>query len=226
MYNEFEIAYEEIASKDAAGYEPYEVSILLTQAQDLVLKELISSGIENNDTKSLVLGPYIDTVTYEDSDTSEMYPDTKKIAADLSGFWGIVNERLKTSSGSASVEVKPIDHSFFEANRDNPFKQPDSSRYYWRFIEKEGNSSALMVYNPTTIYRYYINYLDKPDPIIVPGTALDTVIDGTTVTADIFNDGLDCAYNSIIHRNIINRAAKIGKAFAGDPQGVQLLSTN
>ena len=46
MYNEFEIAYEAIASGDAPGYEPYEVSILLTEAQEAIIKDTITSGVE------------------------------------------------------------------------------------------------------------------------------------------------------------------------------------
>ena len=82
MYNEFEIAYEAIASGDAPGYEPYEVSILLTEAQDLVIKELISTGIEYDDKKALVLGPKIATDSYNSFSTSSIYPNTYTFEVD------------------------------------------------------------------------------------------------------------------------------------------------
>lgn len=224
MYNEFEIAYEAIASADAPGYEPYEVSILLSQSQDKVVKTLIGTGIEYDDTKSLVLGPFIETVTYNAFGASAMYPDTITITVDVSPFWSVVNERLKTTTSGATVEVKPIDHSYFEANKNNPYKKPDSTKYYWRFIEKGATNADWYIYNPSAIDTYYINYLEKPDPIIVPGVTLNTIIDGTTVDAAIVADGQDCAFNTIIHRDIVELAAKLGKAYIGDPQGVQLLS--
>ncbi|RKZ78437.1 MAG: hypothetical protein DRQ35_05980 [Gammaproteobacteria bacterium] len=226
MYNEFEIAYEAIASEDAAGYEPYEISILLSQAQDQIIKGLVGSGIEASDTKSLVLGPKIKTAQVTSSNLSDVYPSTYILIVDESDYWAIVNERLKEAANTATIEVRPIDHSFFEANKDNPFKKPDSTRYYWRFIEGNASDTLWMVYGPAGIHTYYINYLDKPDPIIVPGVALTTIIDGQEVTDTIVAEGLDCEFNNIIHRDIIIRAAQLGKAFIGDPQGFQLLTKN
>ena len=226
MYNEFEIAYEAIASGDAAGYEPYEVSILLTQAQDQIIKQMIGTGIEFDDSKSLVLGPFIRTVEYTSFNSSAMYPNTFTLGVDSSEYWGIVNERLKESVDGDTVDVRPIDHAFFAANKDNPYKKPDPTRYHWRLIEKGSEYASWLIYGPTVIHTYYINYLDKPTPIIVPGVALNTTIDGVLVQDTIATGGLDCNYNISIHRNIVNKAAELGKAFIGDPQGVQLLSTN
>ena len=225
MYNEFEIAYEAIASADAPGYEPYEVSILLTQAQDSILKALIATGVEYDDTKALVLGPFIEEDSYTSSGSSATYPDTFTMEVDPTAYWSIINERLKETDSGDTVEVRPIDHAFFAANVNNPYKKPDATKYYWRMIEA-GTNGTWLIYGPTAIHTLYIGYLDKPDPIIVPGVTLSTIIDGTTVDATINSDGLDCAYSSIIHRDIITQAAKLGKAFIGDPQGVQLLSTN
>ena len=84
MYNEFEIVYEAIASGDAPGYEPYEVSILLTQAQDQIIKDLINTGIEFNDSKALVLGPFIETAEITSFSNTSMYPDTFTIEVDES----------------------------------------------------------------------------------------------------------------------------------------------
>ena len=225
MYNEFEIAYEAIASDDAPGYEPYEVSIILTQAQDSILKSLIATGVEYDDTKALVLGPFIQEDLYTASGSSATYPDTFTMEVDPTTYWSIINERLKETVDGVTVEVRPIDHAFFAANVKNPYKQPDASMYYWRMIEA-GTNGTWLIYGPTTIHTLYIGYLDKPDPIIVPGVIEGTVIDEHTVTAGEVTTGVDCAYNSMIHRDIIIQAAKLGKAYIGDPQGVQLLSTN
>lgn len=227
MYNEFEIAYEAIASGDAPGYEPYEVSILLTQAQEVVLKALLETGIEYNDKKSVVVGPHVYTTSYNQSTTSTIYPSTFIIYVDPTDFWAVVNERVIETSGSDSIDVRPIDHAFFAANVDNPYKKPSRTRYFWRFIEQANDGDARwLIYGPSAIYVYYINYLKKPDPIIVPGVDANVNIDGTVVTTSISTYGQDCAYNSIIHRDIIETAAAMGKAFMGDAQGVQLLRRN
>lgn len=225
MYNEFEIAYEAIAGADAPGYDPYSVSIILSQAQDRVVKTLMASGIENDDDKSLILGPFIETDMYSSFSSSSMYPDTFVFEVDQSSHWGIINERLVETGSSGTVEVRPIDHAFFEANRDNPYKKPDSTRYFWRFIEKgPGGTAYWFVYGPTNIQAYYINYLEKPTPIIVPGVALSTNIDGTTVTSTIVTDGLDCGFSTRIHRDIVLTAARMAKVFIGDVEGSQLLA--
>jgi len=236
MYNEFEIAYEAIASGDAPGYEPYEVSILLTQAQDFVLKTLIGSGVEYDDTKAMVLGPFIREAIYTAfahlTGSSDTYPDTFIMAVDPTPYWSIINERLKETAQGSTVEVRPVDHSFFSANVNNPYKQPSATSYYWRMVEagtdspEDNTTVSWLIYGPALIHTLYIEYLDKPDPIIVPGVIEGVEIDGHTVTAGEVTTGVNCVYNSIIHRDIINKAAKLGKAFVGDPQGVQLLSTN
>ena len=77
MYNEFEILYEAIASGDAAGYEPYEISIILSEAQEQVIKDIVKTGLESNDVKSLVVGPFIKPLVVNPSITaSAMYPDS------------------------------------------------------------------------------------------------------------------------------------------------------
>lgn len=226
MYNEFEIAYESIASGDAAGYQPYEVSILLSQAQDQVIKGLTSTGVEFSDNKALVFGPHIKTAHFTNSTTSGNYPNTFVIAVDESDYWALINERLRQEPGAETIEVKPIDHAFFNANKDNPYKKPSADSYFWRLIEGNASDTLWLIYGPTGITDYYINYLKKPRAIIVPGVALSTIIDGTEVNSTIVTDGLDCSFNEIIHRDIILRAAQLGKAFIGDPQGFQLLTGN
>ena len=227
MYNEFEIAYEAIASQDAPGYEPYEVSILLSQAQDSVLKKLIERGIEKDDKAALILGPFIltDAIT-TNFGTSSMYPNTHTVRVTPTDYWAILNERMKEGASTDTIDVKPVDHSYFAANFDNPYKKPDTSRYFWRWIENDGTYTQWHVYGPTTMHTYYISYLDKPGPIIVPGVTIGVEIDGDTVDAGINTNGQDCAYSTIIHREIVDTAAELGKAYIGDPEGFQLLKSN
>ena len=225
MYNEFEIVYEAIASGDAASYEPYEISVLLTEAQGEILKELVKEGAEANDVRALVVGPFVKTeiLTNPTTSPSDMYSDTYTFIQDTSDFWLIVGERLKETVDSSSVEVRPIDHEFWNANKDNPYKQPSSDSYFWRLLEYDDSGHKFVITGADTIYKYYISYLDKPDPIVVPGVPVNTVIDGTTVDAAIVLDGQDCVYNSIIHRDIVKRAAYNGAAYNNDTESFQLL---
>lgn len=224
MYNEFEIAYEAIASQDAPGYEAYEVSILLSEAQDTILKQLIGVGIENDDKAALILGPFIETDAITTNfGTSSMYPDVQTVQVDPTEYWAIMNERMKETISGDTVDVKPVDHSYFAANIDNPYKKPSTTRYFWRWIEQDGTNVQWNVAGPTSMHTYYISFLDKPDPIIVPGVTIGIEIDGTTVDASINTNGQDCAYSTIIHREIVSKAAFLGKTYIGDPEGFQLL---
>jgi hypothetical protein len=367
MDKEFEIAYESIASSGGPGYTEYEKSILLTQAQQDIIQNLVQSGIESNDIRSLVIGPHIktatvtayssasapnptfsddvqvgDSITYSwDAGDSEgdftisnaggstlnstgsvtlnegqiltvevesysggtgttvqiavpgaeimgdpnppssselfngssisytapadstievwvnnsytgasgtlslsftietptfsesaMYSDNVSFELDSSAMWLIVNERVKDLNGIIT-EVNPID---------NPFKKPASGRFFWRVLQF-GDTSSLyttpnfVIVGLTTFDTYYINYLKKPTPIIVPGITAGTVIDGITVSGtaadndiegigddiDIVANGLDCGFNSLIHRDIVTKAARLGAAYASDPESLQLL---
>lgn len=224
MYNEWEILYEAIASGDAPGYEPYEVSVLLSEAQEQVLKEVVASGAERNDIRSLVIGPFIkvDTIT-PGASSSSTYANTLYFDQSTSDYWLIVNERLRQTPGSSTVEVKPVTHAFWDANKNNPYKQPSSTKYFWRLLENASGSSRFLITGPTEINTYYIFYLDKPDPIIVPGVDNGTTIDGTEVNAGIATSGLGCAYNSVIHRDIIRKAAENAAAYVKDTESFQLL---
>jgi len=225
MHNEFEIVYEAIASGDAPGYEPYEVSILLTEAQEAVIKEFLVSGIEQSDITSVIIGPFIkvSTITSPDIAASATYNGAWEFVTDISNFWLIVGERLKETVGSASIKVRPISHSFWEANVDNPYKKPVSTEFYWRMLENSDTETKYIITGPTTISSYYIHYLEQPTPIIVPGVDDSKTIDGTTVDVTIFTEGLACKYNSVIHREIVKRAAENAAAYARDVEGFQLL---
>jgi hypothetical protein len=368
MEMEFDIAYEDIASGGAPGYTAFEKSILLTQAQTELIRELVESGVEKTDIRALVLGPFIKTETIlgysstvfdpgssddvqggdsitssyaanvrtftianpggtslnspgstpslnvgdklvieltDDSlisgtgvtvdvnlgegtfdfgdvpgpqvgDTIEITVTTAGILSidvtsdtagdagsigiqctryqpiwadssmysgivfeqDTSDMWAIVNERIQVSDGGAVVEVKPVEHAFLDANEENPFKKPRPGDFYWRVLQFGATTELFstpqfLLPTVTAFENYYINYLDRPTPIFVPGTTTETIdgvtsgsnvdVDGIGTGINIQTNGLDCAYNSIIHRDIVLRAAKLGAAFVGDPESFQLL---
>ena len=237
MEKEFEIAYESIASSGAPGYEAYEKSILLTQAQNDIIKELVASGAERDDIRALVIGPHIKTDTFSGSVVpSTMYPTAAVFEKDVSDMWLIVNERVKETSSSTPLEVKPVEHTFLDANLSNPYKKPQTGRHFWRLLQY-GETTELfttpnfVIIGLSDFDTYYINYLERPTPIMVPATVgtIDGVTAGSSVvvsgmgTVTITASGLSCAFNSLIHRDIVKRAAQLGAAYVSDPESFQLL---
>jgi len=227
MWNEFEIVYEAIASGDAPGYDPYEVSIILSEAQEQILKEILETGAESNDIKSLVIGPFIEVDTATPTTAvSAMYPDSLEFNIDTTSFWAILNERLKETDVGVTVEVKPIDHDFWAANKDNPYKQPSTDRHFWRLLQAGAAGTAdtlFIITGASAVHTYYTAYLDRPDPIIMPSVLEGTIIDGTSVTAGMVITGLASAYSTIIHRDVVNRAAINAAAYTKNTESFQLL---
>lgn len=216
-----EIVYESIASNDAPGYDSYEWSVLLSDAQEQIIQELVDKGIEYNDFTKLVFGSQIltsinHTIT-DDSILKNGCTVTFTTPSSLDEIWLILKD---TVNDDPDIKVIPVSYSFYNANIDNPFKKPKTNKF-WRLLY---NNKLYVVCPTSTLPSHYtIVYLKKPSPIIVPGvnSAIYPTVDGTTVTAGIVANGQNCEYHNTIHKKIVRAAAKLAKLYASDLQGWQ-----
>lgn len=106
------------------------------------------------------------------------------------------------------ANVKPITHDAYNANRNNPFKQP-YEQLLWRmdfggvdippFHEIVGSDTIYPLY-------YILRYYRKPRPIIVGNLGTRSIEGLSAVT--------ECELHSIVHREIIDEAIMIADADA------------
>ena len=224
MAYEWKITYESMASGNAPGYTPREISVLLTQAQEEVVLEVAEKGLDSSDYARTVLSnlltPYPTIIATPATDvfgnigTTRAYKITVPRTADLEFFYPCI-EFAVTGTGATTYEraCKPIDYNSYYTNIANPWANPYVD-LYWRLYD--GNHLTIIT-DGTALTTPYIKglYIKKPSPIIVDTLTSLTSIEGKTAIAS-------CLLNEIVHRDIVYRAAK--KAFAAmkDQAGYQI----
>lgn len=219
MKNMAEIIYESIASNDAYGYDAYEWSLILNDAQEQVISKLVVKGIEYDDFSKLIFSDKMKNAAATiaaNTNFDNSYTITLT-GLTLDNIWLILREIV---NGNPKIKVVPVSSDYFNANIDNPFKKPTTKKF-WRIF----NNNSIVVTTPsstsTPLTIYKMIYLEKPTPIIVPGIPEGETIDGTTITNTLKNSGQTCTYHNLIHKDIVREAAKLAKLYASDLQGWQ-----
>ncbi|KKL17663.1 hypothetical protein LCGC14_2483300, partial [marine sediment metagenome] len=242
MGYEFDVGYDKITNFDAPGYEPKEKSIFLTKAQEeLVLN--VQKGSSSNEfnkrvldilkTKVEILAAAMSAGPYNNSFWATL-PTTA---------FGIVNERATLTPSSShfyydattprvftDVRVKPIDDDYYHLNIKNPHKKP-THELVWRLDYGELdqtpdpdawiNKLVYVIESNEVLTGVQIHYYRKPVPIIVKDAgyvAGDGSIDGVALV-DFKTTEQDCELNKITHREIIDKAVKLGYAALQDEKG-------
>lgn len=227
MAYEWKITYESMASGNAPGYTPREVSVLLTQAQEEVVLAVAEKGLDSSDYARAVLSnlltPYPAitaspaTDIFGNVNTTIAYKITLPRTPTLEFFYPCV-EFAVTGTGTTSYEraCKPIDYNSYYTSIHNPFAKPYVD-LYWRLYDGD---HITIITDGTALTTPYIKglYIKKPAPIITSVATPAFTIDGITNTAGLKN----CLLNEICHRDIVYKAAK--KAFAAmkDQAGYQI----
>lgn len=212
MGYEWRITYESIASADAPGYTPREISIFLTEAQEDIVKEVCQRGIDKDDISRRILG------------NLRAYNSTEKFTIVTSPIRGYTvttmppdffYPHMETFNNNGTlVDIKP---ESFESvvNIKNPFRKPSSTKY-WRLFY----NNTIMIVPPANVVfgeNHILNlvYIKKPKPIIIETLPQTDTIDG------LFQQ-TSCELDPIIHRDIVYRAAKKAFAATKDQTGYQI----
>lgn len=218
MGYEWRITYESIASADAPGYTPREISIFLTESQEDIVKEVCQRGIDKDDISRRILGnlrTHYSIMLDQDNATLLATPvrgyRINTINKENTVFFYPHIETIKR--GSQLIDVKP---ESFESvvNLKNPFRKPSSTKYWRLFYDNK-----MFIVPPTNVSfdeSYILNlvYIRKPKPIIIEDLGDDIIEDISIQT--------DCELDDIIHRDIVYRAAKKAFAATKDQTGYQI----
>lgn len=224
MKYEFEIGYE-LANLFSRSYNEKEISTLLTQAQTQIVNEVIDS--EYSEMKDILIKNlkvnynigttvYVSKVNCVETTTVPddiLKPLTEHATITLTSTNSFYN--INTSHEITNVPVKPITEDYYNANINNPDKQP-----YEKLIWRMFTASKILLFGGSTFSptRYYLDYIKRPNPIIIQYANYITA-DGS-IDGEYFEDykttSLDCELDDFFHRKVVDRAILIALEAAGN----------
>jgi len=220
--NEFDLLYDNIASKGAPGLDDYEVSVFLTLAQEELIKNKdsyksnrLQEGFENSEKRRVDLKDLI--VDYK----STILVDLNKGISSDSKFFGIPTDvfLIKYESaivtdpicGNVNADVIPRTLDEYNTLKRNPFKKPNKEKV-WRLdynsIEPGRNTVELI--SNLDIVQYNMRYLKRAKPIILTNlNAGDFLESGLTILGETQQQTseLDPSIHSEITRRAVELAA-------------------
>jgi len=232
--NEFNLAYNAIASMSSPGIDDYELSVYLTRAQLEIVKNYYDplsnrkqKGFEATEKRRRDLNQLVKDYKTSDiiSNESNIHPEAKfyTIPNDL---FLIVNEKVKITSNDCyngkTITVRPVSYDEYDVQIDNPFEKP-YEKLAWRLdLSNVNNTKVVEIISPYNIsgsLEYQIRYIKYPKPIII--TNLNTAFPSDNLTIDEIFTETSCELNTEICREILDRAVLLALADY-KPQGLQV----
>jgi len=223
MKEEFLISYDRVANLGAPGYEDEEISLFLSQAQDRLLKTRLNPK-GNKYRESL------DQTEKRKKDFSELLRDavdsggnlTTAVSANQNGtlpngkffdlpedFLFAWSERVETDiqcdGKNKEIDVKPVTHDQFNANKDNPWKKPyDDLAWRMDFSQETVGASGTKRHEIITdgsyqVTKYLLRYVKVPREIVIA-------------------TNISCELNAEVHREIVDLAVEIALETVMDPR--------
>ena len=200
----------ETFSKSELVLDEYEKSVLLTQAQEEIVKELYSGKFNGESFEkteelrrslsNLIIS--IRPVLWEEEERIKL--DSNSILYEYpDGAWFILYEQATITdsslcNGESIVKVVPIRYDEWQFVKNNPFKKPNKNKV----IRLDRASRVLELISQYPITDYIITYLSAPSPIILTDLPEELSINGQY-------EETECSLNSALHRVILERAVQL-----------------
>ena len=222
---EFDILYDNIASKGAPGIDEYEKSVYLTKAQLELVKEYnnilnkYGKAFDQSEKRRIDLKELL-----RDSKSELRFTNTDNIDSDAQ-FFRIPNDVFlikfergfvkKTGCDDIRIDIVPVTLDEYNEKIDNPFRKPyDEEAWridYYEVLDAEVISpivNTVEIISNLDIYKYQIRYVKYPQPIILQ-SLLDFYGDSVDLTIDGISTLSNCELNQEIHREILDRAVEL-----------------
>jgi len=194
MLNALKVGYDSMYSLSAPGFEDPAYSIILTKAQKVLIRSILTSknnknqeGLEETEVRNQGLSALVK------DGTDNVAANFPTLSPDQAGsfptesFWDLppdfmytLNEGVTTSVENCSTEtfdritVLPISHDEYYQNFYNPYKKPwtnGSEGLVWRISYSRGTNGrkrhGLITDGNFTITNYHLRYLKNPVNIVV-----------------------------------------------------------
>lgn len=235
---EFDILYNNIMSGQAPGINEYEKSVILTKAQDQLIKNYFNplgnkyqEGHSGNHKRTIDFSNIIKSsnaitgtqgvdTTYKDT---MVYVRPEDILIPR-GF-------VLRNTAMKELQVVPVSEEELTRLYSKPYKQPYKGQAY-----KLEDSSTDKVYhiivgkaNINSGYKLYVRYVKVPAPIILVNMEEfenEMGLEAGTLTINGERTITNCELDPAIHNEILDRAVNIAKIhYEGNPEGIAQLSS-
>ena len=216
--NEFDVLLNSYATNNPFGIgqgltqlDEYEKSILLTEAQESIVRDLYNGkltgdGFESTEEQRRNLDSLVNTLELTSKDISKpKMSDNSEFFQLPSDVWFITYESALLSDESLGcknntrADVIPIRQDEYHNIKNNPFRGPSDKRV----IRIDTGSSVIELISKYTIQSYFIKYLSKPKPIILQ----DITDENLSINGETKRMG--CELNTVLHRTILERAVAL-----------------
>lgn len=228
--NGFDILYNNLMSDKAPEINEYEKSVLLTLAQEQIVKEIYLDKFEGSEEQRRSIDVLVTQKDIKRSDKphkvlrgDRFYHSHYVLPEDL---WYIVHETARFSDRQVCnngdyVPVKP--ETYDEALHDvrNPFRGPTMNRVLRVDYGTDGDGDRLVeLISKYEIDRYSIRYVRHPQPILLVDFRGDDYAGVTIRGKDVLERLLDkngelninatpCELPPVIHDQVLGRAVAI-----------------
>ena len=211
--NEFDVLLNSYITinQDSFKLDEYEKSVLLTESQEAVIKELYSGklageGFEETEEQRRNLDSLVNTLELTSEDISKPKMSDKSQFFQLPpDIWFITYESALLSDESLGcknntrVIVIPIRQDEYHSVESNPFRGPSDKRV----LRIDTGSSIVELISKYNIRSYFVKYLSKPKPIILQ----DISNENLTINGEKLKMG--CKLNESLHRTILEGAVAL-----------------
>lgn len=222
--NGFDVLYNNIMSNAAPGINEYEKSVLLTKAQDEILKNYFNpqgnkyqEGFDGSAKRQIDFSGLISVAdcTPQSGAGFDLRAKIYRMPEDV---FLIINETLTTNTGVK--QVVPISFDEYSRLMSKPYKEPLKYQA-WRLVtEGSGNENVIVEVIPRsgeTVSKYTVRYVRRPKPIVLVDLASeygDVSINGVSTISE-------CELNPLTHEEILQRAVELAKiVYTGDANGL------
>lgn len=211
--NEFDVLLNSYITinQDSFKLDEYEKSVLLTESQEAVIKELYSGklageGFEETEEIRRGLDSLVNTLELTSKNISKPKMSDKSQFFQLpTDIWFITYESALLSDESLGcknntrVIVIPIRQDEYHSVESNPFRGPSDKRV----LRIDTGSSIVELISKYNIKSYFVKYLSKPKPIILQ----DISNENLTINGEKLKMG--CKLNESLHRTILEGAVAL-----------------
>lgn len=220
--NEFDVSLNSY-SGSSIELDEYEKSVLLTEAQEMLVRELYKGvpqgeSFEKTEETRRSLDSLIKTVRLDPTASQKglSHSTMYELPQDL---WFITYEAVLLNDNSAGcmngkeIQVIPMTQDEWNRSSRNPFRKPTKRKS----VRLDSGNLLVELISEFKLGTYIVRYLSKPNPIILlplDGLTLNGYAgakeDGTpTKIASEAIKGIECELNSVTHRAILERAVQL-----------------
>ena len=195
----------------------YEKSILLTQAQDIIVKSYFDrtlnpqgQGFDDSERRQMDFSELITINKPVISTDTTVYDDRGVLYKLPTNILFMLNEKVVSGTVTKkSFIVIPISYKEYDRLMSKPYAQP-LKKQCWRLFQNVSGVdtlSELIAHVGVPITEYRIRYIRRPKPIILAPLAGGEYNDGLAI--DGVSIVTECELNPIIHMDILNKAIEL-----------------